>query len=268
MPLILHRAVRADLLADALADLLRTPQDDPFARELVIVPARGIERWLSQRLSHHLGAIKGDDGVCAAVDFRTPRSLVAELTGVGDDDPWSSDALAWSVLAVLDEHAGEEWCATLDAHLGRGLQSEEGELRRGRRYAVARRLAGLFASYAIQRPVLLTAWADGRDEDGDGREIAADLRWQPELWRHLIAATDTPPPAERHASVVRDLRAGVGAEAMPPRLSLFGHTRIAATEAELLGALGSHRDVHIWLPHPSAVQWDALTQLTGASATS
>ena len=50
---------------------------------------------------------------------------------------------------------------------------------------------------------------------------------------------------------------------MPPRLSLFGHTRIAATEAELLGALGSHRDVHIWLPHPSAVQWDALTQLTG-----
>ena len=56
MPLILHRAARADLLADALADLLRTPQDDPFARELVIVPARGIERWLSQRLSHHLGA--------------------------------------------------------------------------------------------------------------------------------------------------------------------------------------------------------------------
>ena len=263
MPLILHRAVRADFLADALADLLRTPQDDPFARELVIVPARGIERWLSQRLSHHLGAGAGDDGVCAAVDFRTPRSLVAELTGIGDDDPWSPDVLAWSVLVVLDEHAGEPWCATLDAHLGRGLQTEEGELRRGRRYAVARRLAGLFASYAIQRPALLTSWADGRDENGDGREIADDLRWQPELWRHLIAGTDTPPPAERHASVVRDLGAGVGAEAMPPRLSLFGHTRIAATEAELLGALGSHRDVHIWLPHPSAVQWDALTQLTG-----
>ena len=264
MPLTLHRAVRADLLAASLAGLLRTPLDDPFARELVIVPARGIERWLSQRLSHHLGAEAGDDGVCAAIDFRTPRSLVAELTGIGDDDPWSPDVLAWSVLAVLDEHAGEPWCATLDAHLGRGLQSEEGELRRGRRYGVARRLAGLFHSYAIQRPALLTAWVDGRNEDGNGGPIAADLRWQPELWRHLIAATDTPSPAERHASVVEDLRAGRGAEAMAPRLSLFGHTRIAATEAELLGALGDHRDVHIWLPHPSAAQWDALTQLTDA----
>ena len=82
MALTLHRAQRADLLAEALADVLREPQADPFARELVIVPARGIERWLSQRLSHRLGAEAGDDGVCAAVDFRTPRSLVAELTGI------------------------------------------------------------------------------------------------------------------------------------------------------------------------------------------
>ena len=264
MPLTLHRAVRADLLAETLADLLRMPQDDPFVRELVIVPARGVERWLSQRLSHHLGAESGDDGVCAAVDFRTPRSLVAELTGVGDDDPWSPDILAWSVLDVLDAEAGAPWCAPLDAHLGRGVEGEEGELRRGRRYAVARRLAGLFASYATQRPALLTAWADGRDEDGDGREIAPDLRWQPELWRHILAATDTLSPAERHASAVQALQKGEGAEGLPPRLSLFGHTRIAVTEAELLGALGSRRDVHIWLPHPSEALWDDLVDLTGA----
>ncbi|MGH3458359.1 exodeoxyribonuclease V subunit gamma [Aeromicrobium sp.] len=264
MPLILHRAARADLLAESLAALLRTPQPDAFARELVIVPARGIERWLSQRLSHHLGAQHGDDGVCAAVDFRTPRSLVAELTGVGEDDPWSPDVLVWSVLAVLDTHAGEPWCATLDAHLGHALDGEEGELRRGRRYAVARRLSGLFTSYATQRPALLTAWADGRDEDGDGREIAPDLRWQPELWRRLLEATDTPSPAQRHTSVLQALRDGEGAEGLPPRLSLFGHTRIALTEAELLGALGSRRDVHVWLPHPSDAQWDALVDLSGA----
>ncbi len=263
MPLILHRAPRADLLAESLAALLREPLPDPFAAELVLVPARGMERWLSQRLSHHLGAEHGDDGVCAGVEFRTPRSLVAEVTGVGADDPWSPGVLVWSVLTVLDEHAGEAWCATLDAHLGRGLESEEGELRQGRRYAVARRLAGLFASYAVQRPALLTAWAEGSDEDGDGRPLADDLSWQPELWRHLLAASDVPSPAERHVSVVRALREGAGADELPPRLSLFGHTRIAATEAELLGALGSRRDVHLWLPHPSAVQWQALVDPSG-----
>ena len=69
MPLLLHRAPRADHLADGLAELLRAPLEDPFAQELVLVPARGVERWLSQRLSHRLGtsAEGSGDGVCAGV---------------------------------------------------------------------------------------------------------------------------------------------------------------------------------------------------------
>jgi len=64
----LHRAERTDLLADGLAALLAELPPDPFAEELVLVPARGIERWLSQRLSHALGCgPHGDDGVCAGV---------------------------------------------------------------------------------------------------------------------------------------------------------------------------------------------------------
>ena len=55
MALHLHRAERTDLLADGLGALLAEPLPDPFAEELVLVPARGVERWLSQRLSHVLG---------------------------------------------------------------------------------------------------------------------------------------------------------------------------------------------------------------------
>ena len=36
-------------------DLLATPLADPFAEEVVVVPAKGVERWLSQRLAHRLG---------------------------------------------------------------------------------------------------------------------------------------------------------------------------------------------------------------------
>ncbi len=38
---------RTDLLADELGKLLTTPLDDPFATEVVVVPTRGMERWLS-----------------------------------------------------------------------------------------------------------------------------------------------------------------------------------------------------------------------------
>ena len=162
MPLRLHRAPRADRLAEALAALLADPLADPFSQELVLVPARGVERWLSQRLSHHLGRGATDDGVCAGVTFRSPRSLVAEVTDTQDDDPWAPDALVWPLLAVVDASAGEDWCRTLGTHLGHGQTGEEGELRRGRRYAVARRLARLFSSYAAQRPRLLADWEAGR----------------------------------------------------------------------------------------------------------
>ncbi|THJ01479.1 exodeoxyribonuclease V subunit gamma, partial [Nocardioides sp.] len=45
---------------------------------------------------------------------------------------------------------------------------------------------------------------------------------------------------------------------LPDRLSLFGHTRLPVTEVDLLHALGEHREVHLWLPHPSPALWDAL----------
>ena len=42
--LLIHRAERTDRLADGLGDLLGEPLPDPFAQEVVVVPARGVER--------------------------------------------------------------------------------------------------------------------------------------------------------------------------------------------------------------------------------
>lgn len=258
MPLHLHRAERTDLLADGLGALLANPPTDPFTEELVLVPARGVERWLSQRLSHVLGRDRGGDGVCAGVSFRSPASLIAELTGTADEDPWSPDAMAWPLLQVIDCSLDEPWCRTLATHLGQFASTEaEAELRRGRRYSVARRLAGLFASYARQRPGLLAGWLAG--EQGD---LDPDLAWQPELWRALVAAVPADPPHVRHQRTVTRLRAGPAD--LPERLSLFGHTRLASTDVELLDALSAHHDLHLWLPHPSDELWGALAGARGA----
>ncbi|KRD17820.1 exodeoxyribonuclease V subunit gamma [Mycobacterium sp. Root265] len=245
MALHLHRAERTDQLADGLGAMLAQPLTDPFATELVLVPAKGVERWLSQRLSNHLG-------ICAGVQFRNPRSLIAELTGTTTTDPWAADAMVWPLLDVIDDSLDEPWCTTLAAHLGHHTAAEERELRQGRRYAVARRLAGLYASYARQRPQLLTDWDD----------LPADLSWQQPLWDRLIQRIDAPAPHIRHAETLARLRAG--RSDLPERISLFGHTRLPSTEIELLGALAVHHDLHLWLPHPSDNLWRALSGRRGA----
>jgi exodeoxyribonuclease V gamma subunit len=262
MALHIHRAERTDLLADGLGALLADPLPDPFAEELVIVPAKGVERWLSQRLSHILGRDSGSDGVCAGISFRNPRSLIAQILGpiTGTaDDPWHPDSLVWPLLDVIDASCDAEWCKPLAAHLGHFEAGEERELRMGRRYAVARRLAGLFASYARQRPQLLVDW-----EDGDTGGVSPDLQWQPHLWRAVLDRVDADPPHIRHAKTIATLHESPAE--LPERLSLFGHTRLPSTEIELLEALSTHHDLHLWLPHPSDALWQSLSDVHGQIA--
>ena len=71
------------------------------------MPTPGVERWLSQGLAQRLGAEPGrSDGVCAGVDFPSPRRLVARaLAGTADEediDPWQPHRAVWPLLRVID----------------------------------------------------------------------------------------------------------------------------------------------------------------------
>src|SRR5689334_499794 len=120
----IHRAERADGLVDALTALFAEPPADPFAPELVAVPTRGMERWLTQRMSARLGASAGrTDGVCANVEFPFPRAVVgaavAAASGLEPDaDPWLPGRAVWPLLELVDASLGEPWLARLAAHLG------------------------------------------------------------------------------------------------------------------------------------------------------
>ncbi|WP_418608086.1 exodeoxyribonuclease V subunit gamma [Georgenia sp. SUBG003] len=37
---------------------------------------------------------------------------------------------------------------------------------------------------------------------------------------------------------------------------MFGPTRLPEDQLRVLRALAVHRDVHLWLPHPSPALWD------------
>ena len=42
-------------------------------------------------------------------------------------------------------------------------------------------------------------------------------------------------------------------------MSLFGPTRLNSEQLAILDALAEHREVHLWLPHPSPELWRRLT---------
>ena len=65
MALLIHRSERADPLVRALGDLLAEVPADPFTPEVVAVPSKGVERWITQSLSSSPGLA----GICANVHF-------------------------------------------------------------------------------------------------------------------------------------------------------------------------------------------------------
>ncbi|HUR86239.1 MAG TPA: exodeoxyribonuclease V subunit gamma [Solirubrobacteraceae bacterium] len=246
----IHRAERADGLIEALGALLADPLPDPFAPEVVSVPTRGMERWLTQRLSARLGTSAGRaDGVCANVAFPFPRVLVGEAVAAASgidprEDPWLPGRAVWPLLEVVDACLAEPWLRRLAAHLGEATD----EARRGRRFATVRHLAGLFDRYALNRPAMVTGWA-ARDDTGG---------WQAELWRRLREQIGQPGPAERLDGACARLREDPGFVDLPQRISLFGLTRLPAGHLRVLRAMAAGRDVHLFLLHPSPVLWDRI----------
>ncbi len=261
--LSVHRAQRADGLADALAALLADPLEDPLATEVVAVPTRGMERWLTQRMSGALGAGHDRcDGVCANVAFPFPHRLVGDAVAAAagvdpDSDPWLPERAAWPLLEVVQDCLTEPWLAGLAAYLGAG-GGDPDPVRRARRLSAVRHLARLFDRYALHRPQMIDAWALGRDLDATGASLPTGTRWQAELWRRLRARIGEPGPAERRGQACARLREDPTATGLPARISLFGLTRLSAGHLQILRALSHGLEVHLFLLHPSPALWGAL----------
>ena len=52
---------------------------------------------------------------------------------------------------------------------------------------------------------------------------------------------------------------------LPERFSIFGTTRITPSRIAVLNALAEHREIHLWLNHPSPVLWTAMRDRTKSS---
>lgn len=261
----IHRATRSDLLVERLATVLETPLADPFAADLVAVHSRGIERWIAQQLSHRLGTGSSDDGIAANIDFPFPGTIVhraiasvAPIDGREHDaDPWSPDVLAFTILDMWDT-------GVLDnvdlAGFGHHVATD-----RHRRLPAFRHAAELLDSYQQHRPEMVRAWAqwDGTGAAPDGRDgdLPHHLAWQPRLLR-VVRDRLGPTRAELTAQAAVALRAGTGPVAgLPPRISMFALTALAAGHFEILDALTERLDVHAFLLHPSPVAWDHDRQI-------
>ena len=267
---MIHVGSHPDELVGKLCDMLASPPDDPFAAELVAVPTRGIERWLTQRIASELAGRVAGDGVCANVEFPSPRRLVREVLLTVPElasalEAWEGTALTRSVVSVLDDHLDEPWMWLLARFVdaGRGIDA----LGNGQRLRAAGKISGLFVRYARRRPEMVRAWREGRDLGADGRALPEADLWQPRLWRLVRDRIGVPGLAELLPAALDPVRRGEVELHLPDRLSVYGLTAADPIDLEVLEAVATRRDVHLYLLHPSPVLWRDTAALLDGSPT-
>jgi exodeoxyribonuclease V gamma subunit len=159
-------------------------------------------------------------------------------------NPWHEDRLIWAIAAVLPRLAGEPGCEVLTHHLRGGPHAPAV----GRLLSTSGRVARLLRQYQDERPAELAAWLHGTPD------VPADCLWQVTVWRELVSQLG-PAPAMTLSLLVQSLRADPQRCELPQRVSVFGPTRMSTAALELLAALGTHREVHLWLVDPSPASW-------------
>ncbi|MCY4368767.1 MAG: exodeoxyribonuclease V subunit gamma [bacterium] len=264
MALLIHAGSHPDELVSELCGMLASPPADPFVKEMVAVPTRGIERWLTQRIASGLGRLAPGDGVCANVEFPSPRRLVREVMLAAPGlaaavDAWDRPALTRSVLSVLDENLEEPWMWLL----ARFIEAPDGDLAtpgNGQRLRAARKIAGLFGQYARRRPEMVRAWLDGVDVGPGGDTLPEPDRWQPRLWRLVRERIGVPGLAELIPAALDPIRDGSVEVELPERVFVYGLTAIDPLDIAVFDATAAQRDVHLFVLHPSPVLWRQTEQ--------
>ncbi len=229
----LYRSNRSERLVDKLSELVRRPQADPFAPELIVVQSKGMERWLAMELSRRLA-------VFANARFPFPRHLLSQLFDMVLGEPpehsaaFEQQALTWAIAGLLPELLDEPAFAPIAGYL-------EGDRDAARRVALAQRIARVLDDYTVYRPELLLSWERGEEQSWDAR-----------LWRELVQRLGRGHQAARAQRFIAALQASPARRAaLPERLSLFGISSLPPLYVSVLSALAAQVETHLFVLAPS-----------------
>jgi exodeoxyribonuclease V gamma subunit len=236
----LFQSNQMEVLAQALADLLRTPPLHPLESEIIVVQSKGMERWLSLELARRLG-------ISANIRFLFPDRFITELfqgilPNVSPDDPsCDPDIISWEIMRILG--------TLLDINefevLKRYLKGSDSEIKL---FQLSRRIAETFDHYLLFRPEMILRWEKGMED-----------HWQARLWRVLIKDKEKKHiVALRHHFMDAMQNPHEKPEMLPERVSIFGISTLPLFHIETFAAIAGDADVNLFLMNPCREFWEDI----------
>ncbi len=251
--LFLHQANRLENLFTLLLQQRATVPADPFTAETIVVQNPGMARWLSQQI-----AIQ--QTIAANIEFPLPARFIwdiisAQGDNIQEDLFFTHQVMLWRILNLLPQLITKDKFSKLKNYL-----TDDHNLSKA--YQLSATICDLFDQYLVYRPQMLLDW-----------ENEQEVHWQACLWRELTTTsfkdtTSSSTPSlssnvNHRARLVQQfkeqhLKNQLTANNLPQTAFIFGVSSLAPVYLDILSAISSLIDIHIFHLNPCRNFWEDL----------
>ena len=227
---------RLEVLADAMADVLKTPLVSVLDEETIVVQSRGMERWVSMQLAQR-------HGICANYRFPFPNAFVHEvfrkvIPDLPERSSFDPKIMTWRIMKLLESCIRMPGFEDLKIYLG----DTQRDLKR---FQLSERIADTFDQYLLFRPEMILRWEDGKED-----------HWQAVLWRELAKGNEKGHGvalAKAFFEAVEESLSEI--KGLHERVSVFGISALPRFHVQVLGAISQFTQVNLFLMNPCREYW-------------
>ncbi|MGI0153644.1 MULTISPECIES: exodeoxyribonuclease V subunit gamma [Idiomarina] len=251
--MIVVHSHRLEELTDLVVGVTQRYPLQPLETETVLVQSNGIAQWLKLHVAQTTGiASMLEVTLPARFQWRAYRAVLGDQ--LPTSSPFDKNRLTWRIFRILPQHLAEPEFAVLQRYMKD--DSDQRKL-----LQLSQRLADLYDQYQMYRADWLDNWADGSSTDV---QVDADDRWQPLLWRYLLADVGDQRWNNRatlHREFIQaaqQLTAASRPKNLPRRVIIFGISSLPEQLLELFNALSSCVQVILCVHNPCAEHWSHI----------
>ncbi len=244
--LYIYTGNHLNILADALADLVRKPikaDGRPSLQpETIVVQSKGMQRWISMALARR-------NGICANVTFPFPNAFLettfSNVTGkTPESSMLDSDVLTFRIMTLLRKLKDRAEFAPIRRYLTDAPPTLK-------LFQLSKKIVDVFDQYLVFRPDIIMAWEKGRKD-----AIPREHLWQYVLWNKIYGDSDELHRAGLQRVLIERLAApDCPIDQLPRRISVFGISYLPVFHIQVVDALAHRIPVHLFLFNPCRQFW-------------
>lgn len=237
----IYTSNRMEILAEQLAQIVRTPLPSPLSPEIIVVQSRGMERWISM-------ALAGINGVSANCTFPFPNAFLENIfqkikPDLPENSPFDPAILTFRLMRIIPGCLNLKGFENLKSYLADDVSQL-------RLYQLSGKIADLFDQYLVFRPELIFRWEDNKEDN------QSPHMWQARLWRELVGEAGRWHRARLRQELFQQIkRVRLDTSTLPARVSIFGISYLPLFHLQALAELSGLIEINFFIVDPCREYW-------------